>query len=57
MDMTTSEIGKNKKVKINGVMVSVPVALECGSNFKKVRRLVWSTKTLKDVKWHKHKEN
>ncbi len=57
MDMTTSEVGKNKRVNINGVMVPVPVALECGSNFKEVRRLVWSTETLKKVKWYKYNKN
>jgi|GEM_PF-6964502 len=54
LDETTCETGLNKKVKINGVLVSVPVALECGSNFKKVRRLVWSPETLKEVKWYKY---
>jgi hypothetical protein len=54
MDETISATGKNKVVKINGVIVHVPVALECGSNFKKIRRLTWAPSTLKEVNWYKY---
>lgn len=45
---------KKKYVEINDEETILPVALECGSNSKRVRRLAWGTGTLKIVKWYRY---